>query len=120
MATGCGAGLPVPLRFAVCGLPPALSTIVRVPVALPLTMGWNVTLIVQFAAAGKPAGQLFVCANGRLVVMLEILRLAVPVFVNVTGCGALVVPTSRGEKLRLAGDRAAAGAGVNPVSLRET
>src|SRR5438876_11168640 len=120
MATGCGTGLPVPLRFTVCGLPLALSIIVRVPVALPLTMGWNVTLIVQFAAAANTAGQLFVCANGWPALMLEMFRLAVPVFVNVTGCGALVVPTSRGEKLRLAGDRDAAGAGANPVQARET
>src|SRR2546430_13960607 len=64
IATGCGMGLPVPLRLTVCGLPLALSRIVRVPVALPLTTGWNVTLIVQFAAAAKVVGQLFVCANG--------------------------------------------------------
>ena len=112
--------MPVPLRFTVCGLPLALSIIVRVPVALPLTMGWNVTLIVQFAAAANTAGQLFVCANGWLAVMLEMFRPALPVFVNATGCEALVDPTSRGEKLRLAGDRATAGAGVNPVPLRET
>src|SRR2546430_5114806 len=120
MATGCGTGLPVPVRLTVCALPLALSTIVRVPVALPFTMGWNVTLMVQFVAAGNTAGQLFVCANGWLAVMLEMFRPALPVFVNATGCEALVVPTSRGEKLRLAGDRATAGAGVNPVPLRET
>src|SRR5437016_2310892 len=120
MATGCGTGLPIPARPTVCGPPLALSTIVRVPLALPLTMGWNATLMVQFAAAANTVGQLFVCANGWLAVMLEMFRPALPVFVNATSCEALVVPTSRGEKLRLAGDRAAAGAGVNPVPLRET
>src|SRR5258708_37010329 len=52
--------------------------------------------------------------------MLETLRLAVPVFAKVTGWGALVVPTICGEKFTEAGDRDTAGAGVNPVPLRET
>lgn len=34
--------------------------------------------------------------------MLLIVKLAPPVFVNVTGCGVLVVPTSCEPKLRLA------------------
>ena len=52
--------------------------------------------------------------------MLEMLRLALPVFVSVTGWGALVVPTSCGEKGKCEGVRDTAGAGVNPVPLRDT
>src|SRR5258708_15545010 len=52
--------------------------------------------------------------------MMETRRLAVPVFAKVTGWGALVVPTICGEKFTEAGDRDTAGAGVNPVPLRET
>jgi len=62
---------------------------------------------------------LFVCVNGRLAVMLEMFRPAVPVFAKVTGWGAPVVPTNWGRKLRGAGDRETAGAGVNPVPLKE-
>ena len=51
--------------------------------------------------------------------MLEMLRLAPPVFVNETGCAALDIPTNCGEKLREPVDKDTA-AGVRPVPLKET
>src|SRR5713226_3731724 len=52
--------------------------------------------------------------------MLEMLRLPLPVFINVTGSGALVVPTICGDKVREGGDRDTIGIGVNPVPVKET
>ena len=53
-----GGGLvPFPVRLTVCGLPPALSVTVKVPVRAPATVGVNVTLIVQLAPAASVAGQ---------------------------------------------------------------
>src|SRR4029434_9892855 len=46
---------PVPVSPTVCGLFAALSRIVRVAERAPVRVGENVTLIVQFAAAVRPA-----------------------------------------------------------------
>ena len=55
---------PVPLSVMDCGLPPALSVMETVPLALPLLCGVNVTLIAQLAPPASDAGQLLVCAKG--------------------------------------------------------
>ena len=52
--------------------------------------------------------------------MLEMLRLALPEFVNMTGWDALVVPTDCGEKVKEAGDNDTTGAVATPFPLRET
>ena len=44
---------PVPLRFTVCGLSDALSTIVSVPTRAPAAVGENVTPILQVAPATR-------------------------------------------------------------------
>ena len=49
--------------------------------------------------------------------MLEIVRGAVPEFVKVTDCAALVVPTSCDPKLRLAGEKLTAGAVPVPLGM---
>jgi hypothetical protein len=51
---------PVPDSGTVCGLPGALSVIVRFPVRSPSWVGVNVTLITQFAPAASVAPQGFV------------------------------------------------------------
>ena len=75
--------IPVPLRITVCGLPLASSKIVTPPFAWLAVCGVNVTLKLQLAPAATDAGQLFVCANGRLAWTLLMFRLVPPVFVNV-------------------------------------
>lgn len=82
----------VPVSGTDCGLPLALSVIETAPLKLPLLCGVKVTLIMQLAPPVSEAGQLLVCAKGKLVAMLLMLRLAPPVFANVTVCAALVVP----------------------------
>jgi hypothetical protein len=52
---------PAPLKPTIWGLPAALSLIVTVPVRAPVTVGVNVTLIVQVDPAARLAGQLLVC-----------------------------------------------------------
>jgi len=47
---------PVPVNDTVCGLPPALSVMVNVPVRAPTAVGANVTLIVHVPEAAKVAG----------------------------------------------------------------
>jgi hypothetical protein len=51
---------PVPERLTVCGLPVALSEMVRLPLRVPVAVGVNITLIVQFAPAVTLVPQLFV------------------------------------------------------------
>src|SRR3984893_8248449 len=87
---------PVPVRLICCGLPMALSLIVTVPVLVPAVVGEDMMLIVQLPPAATVdglLGQLFVCAYCALPTMLLMASGVVPAFVNVTVCGALVVPT---------------------------
>src|SRR5712664_3164275 len=83
---------PVPVRDTVCGLPDALSVIVRVPVREPTAVGVNVTLIVQFAPAANVPGltgqalpPVLVSAKSPEAAIELIVNGAVPVFVSVTG-----------------------------------
>src|SRR5713226_6167408 len=62
LTTGAEAAAPVPVRLMLCGLPVALSAIVRAPVRVPVAVGVKVTMIVQFALAAREAPQVFVCA----------------------------------------------------------
>jgi hypothetical protein len=51
---------PVPVKATVCGLPLALSAIVRVPLRAPAAVGVKVTLIAQLAPAATPVPQVLV------------------------------------------------------------
>jgi hypothetical protein len=79
---------PVPDSNTECGVPVALSAIAIFAVLAPGPVGLKVTLIWQFAPAAIPVPQVFVCAKSPAFVpaiaRLEILRAAVPVFVNCT------------------------------------
>jgi hypothetical protein len=98
-----------------------LSVIVIVPGWLPVAVGLNVTLIVQFPPAATEAPQVLVCEYGALAAMLVMLNEAVPVLVRVTGCAALDVFTVWLPKLRVVGDRLATGAGAAvPVPVKFT
>src|SRR6266576_3761149 len=87
-----GGGLvPVPVRLTICGLPPALSVMVKFPVRAPAAVGVNVTLIVQVfdpAVAGKVAGHavapVLVSAKSPDAAMELIVSATFPVFVSVT------------------------------------
>ena len=79
-----GGAVPVPDTPEVWGLLLALSVTVSVALRDPVAVGVKVTLIVQVAPTGTLVPQLFVCAKGVGVVMLEIPSVALPVFVSVT------------------------------------
>ena len=100
LSTGPGA-VPVPDRLTVLVTPPAL--IVRLPVALPVAVGENVTLTVHepFAAIDDP--QLLVWAKAPLVAMDETDAAALVGLATVTVCAALVVPVTCGPKVSAVG-----------------
>src|SRR5258708_3115437 len=54
---GTAFAIPVPVSVAVCGLLPALSVTISVPVGVPATVGLKVMLIVQNALTGSEGGQ---------------------------------------------------------------
>ena len=76
--------VPVPVRFAVCGLLLALSVTVKVPLRVPVAVGVNVTLIAQLAPAASVPPQLLVWAKSPLTPMLEMVSAAEPEFESVT------------------------------------
>jgi hypothetical protein len=84
---------PVPLSETVCGLPLAESVTVIAPVRVPVVEGANVTETLQLAPAFNELGQALVCAKSPLAAMLLMLSDAPPLFVSVTFCAPLVVPT---------------------------
>ena len=67
-------------------------------VRLPLPEGLNVTLIVHFPPAATELLQVLVCAKSLafvpVTVRLLIVNAALPPFVSVTLCAALVAPTA--------------------------
>jgi hypothetical protein len=89
--------VPIPVSATACGLPEALSVIVTLAARLPVAVGLKVTLIEQFAPAVTLAPQVFVAEKSPLfvpVMAMVSVNVAFPVFVNVTFCAALLVPTS--------------------------
>jgi hypothetical protein len=113
-------GVVVPVSDTVCGLPVALSVMVKVPMRVPAAVGVNVTLKVQFALAANMAGSVphvFVCAKSPEVPIAVIVKLPVPVLVSVTVCAALVVFSAWLLKVRLVGASPTAGVGFAPVPV---
>ena len=85
---------PVPLKLAVCGLSLALSSTVSVPVAFPVAVGENVTLIVQLFLVSSVVPHVEVeTANGAAVENEMPVNIVGRLFFKVKVCAALVVPT---------------------------
>ena len=82
-----------------CGLPLALSIIVKFPVRVPVAVGVMVTLIAHVfdpAVDGRvfaPVGQVLVSAKSPEAAIELIVRGAFPVLVRVTGMDGLMVVT---------------------------
>ena len=89
--------LPVPVRATVCGLPARLSAILTEAVRLPRVVGENFTAIAQLAFCANELPHVFVSEKSPALVparlMLVMVKLVSPVFVRVTLCAVLVVPT---------------------------
>ena len=79
-----GAPVAVPERVIVLGEVAAFVVMVIVPFKLPAVVGENVIVMVHVAAGANVDPQSLVCEKLVLAVMLEILRVSVPVLVRVT------------------------------------
>lgn len=112
------AATPPPRSGTTCGLPAASSVMVSVPVRVPVAVGVKVTLISQLAPAATEAPQVLVSAKSPLTATLLMVNGALPVFVRVTVCGALVMPMPWLLKLRPVRERNTRGA--TPMPPRET
>ena len=90
--------VPLPLRFTVWLPVVVLSVMVNAAVMEPVVEGVKVSVKVHSAPAAKALPQLSVWAKAEplapVIVMLEMFSVTVPVLVNVTVCGALLVPTT--------------------------
>jgi hypothetical protein len=84
---------PVPVKETLCGLPVAESVIVTAPVLLPDCVGLKVTVMLQLDPAFRLVPQLLVCAKSPLPVIPLNVSVDPPLFVSVTDCAELVVPT---------------------------
>ncbi len=85
---------PTPAKLTFEGLPGALCVIESVPLAVPAEVGVKVTFAVQLVLGARKLPQVVACANGPDTVVLLMNSVPVPVLLRVTGCGALLVPTS--------------------------
>jgi len=107
-----GAAVPVPLRVTVWGEPAALSATLRVAAKVAADVGANVTDMAQFAPAARVVPQVLLwlklAAPLPVSEMPEMASAALPVFVSVADCDALVVPAVA-VKVSVGGVRVTAG-----------
>ena len=94
-----------------------MSVMVRVPVLLPTAVGLKVTLTVQLEEAERLAPQVFVSEKSPLMLTPLMLSAAAPVFLSVTLCALLLVPTGSDEKVSEVAERLATGPLPVPVRL---
>jgi hypothetical protein len=111
-----GAATPAPLSATDCVALAALSAKISVAVNAPAAAGLKVTEAAQEAPAASDAPQLLVWAKDAALtpprVMEDRFSAALPELVSVTDCEAEVKPVLVEEKVRLRGERTAAGAVV--------
>lgn len=114
--------VPVPDRTTDCGLPAALSVMLTCADSEPTTDGVKVTLKVQVPPAARELVHVLLArVKSALLVpattRLEILRVALPLFVRVTDCAAVEAPSDSVPKVRVVGERPTAGAVPVPVRV---
>jgi hypothetical protein len=111
--------VPVPVRLTVCGLPAALSETVSVAVRLPGAVGVNVTLMVQLPPAASELPQVVVSGKspglGPVTARLAMLKARLPLFVRVTDCAGVEVPSNWLPKVRVVAERPTSAAVPVPV-----
>ena len=94
-----------------------MSVIVTVPDLVPVVVGLKVTLMVQEELAPTLEPQVLVWEKSPLIVMLLIVRVALPVFVSVTFCGLLLLPSACDANVNEVGDTLAPGTAPVPERL---
>jgi hypothetical protein len=115
LTPGC---IPVPLNTTLCGLSGALSVMVSVPVRVPMAVGVNFTLIVQFAPAARLLPHVFVWEKLPLATMLVMVKALPPEFVRVMACALELEPTIWLVKVKAVVERPTPA--PPPVPLRTT
>jgi hypothetical protein len=115
--------VPSPESATVWGLGLALSLKLRVAVRVPLTVGAKMMFAVQLAETARLDPHVLElirksCGFVPLNVMLLIVRVAVPLFVNVTTFWAPLFPTATEAQLRLVGETEAARHIAEDITLR--
>src|SRR2546423_150303 len=108
--------MPVPVRLTVCGEPEALSWIVTEPLRSPAAVGAKAIDRVQLLPAISDVPQSLACrTKSPLVVGPDVtFNVAEPLFVAVTACAVLALPTNVVGKLIVVDDSVTIGAGVEP------
>lgn len=105
------AAVPVPESDAVWGLPCALSFTLSVPVREPTWVGVKVTSIVQLLPTVRVVPQVFeLTAKSPVVVMLLMVRVALPLFFRVSALAVEVDPRTSLPKPTEVGVSVAPGA----------
>jgi hypothetical protein len=95
---------PVPLKATLAGTGTEAEATARVPVAVPLTVGVNITPAVQLAPAARLLVQVFcVRLKGAAVVSVSAVAAKLPVLVTVTVCAALEAPVIVDGKVNFEG-----------------
>ena len=97
-AASVNCATPTPERATPCGLPVALSLMVKVPLRLPLAVGVKITLAEQLWPGPRvlksgALAQVLVCVKSPVTLMDVMSRVDVPVFVIVTVWAFVVEPT---------------------------
>jgi len=102
-----GGAVATPDKATVCGLPGALSLIIRFAVREPAAVGVKVTLTTQLPPADNELPHLLVWEKSELfapVMLVSVMfSVAFPLFASVIADGLLLVPTCSGEKFCRAG-----------------
>jgi hypothetical protein len=96
--------MPTPARLIVCGLLPALSETVIVPVNVPVEVGVNVAVIAQLFVAATELPQVLVCEKLPVATTLLIVRATVPTLCKLMFLVALAVFTIWLPNERVVGD----------------
>ena len=127
LSTACGliawtGGVPVPVSVVVGGVPGALWATETMPEKLAAEAGVKVTEMPQLAPAASAPPQVVVSAKSAglapVMVMLLMVRVALPGFDSVIDCAVAVVPTVVLGKGRLVGlSKACGNSGAVPVLL---
>lgn len=116
--------VPSPESELVCGLPVALSAMLRAAVREPAAPGVKDIVMAQFAPAANEEPQVLFSvksvALAPVMVMPVILKAALPVFESVTTCDPLATSTGSFPKETLEGEALAVGLALAPVPERLT
>jgi len=112
--------VPVPVIATVCGEPVALSATASEAVSVPVVAGLNSTDTAQVAPTASVVVHVFAEIRYELaLVPVSVsdvsVNTAVPEFLTVTTCAAVVVPTTVDANVKLVGDNVTAGAVPVPV-----